>query len=403
MHILSSQNRSEFLACPQLVRFDYVNGSNSYEPTLLVKGSTLLLKYIVLGVRLQLVFATIDEYLIYGLRIFDDPEKGALLWSVCECQEEISAIVAIAKGEACQVFLFNELAVNTAWREIQVVVQGQSLECLVADSTTTCVDYSTFKYRAAHILEAIHQNIAADNILIFDIGGFNDWKPVQNHYITNRATANSLDLFDKDEGRQQEHLGLWLTDSLHPSGAHHSLQIPNGNKRRELTDIVLSHEHGSIFVESKALSIFLRDQLPNRAKLAKDMSSHIEKAVSQLRGGMRKVKAGVPITDTKGTPVEIERTHPIHAIVLIPDLDLIEDRKKYGLQFVHKFMKDTGGFLHLLDIAELLRMVQAAEMIAARGTETTPMMAFDFYLLERTKVSLEQENLCFGMLLRFED
>lgn len=403
MHILSSHNRSEFLACPQLVRFDHVKGSNSYEPTLLIKGKTLLLKYVVLGVRLQLVFARVDEYLIYGLRVFDDPEKGALLWSVCERQEEISAILAIAKGEVCQVFLFNELAVNTAWREIAAVVQRQSLECLLADATPKCVDYSTFKHRAASILEAIHQNIAADNILIFDIGGFNDWKPVHNHYITNRAVANSLDLFDKDEGRQQEHLGIWLTDSLHTSGAHHSLQIPNGKKRRELTDIVLSHEFGSIFVESKALSIFVRDQLPNRAKLANDVSSHIEKAISQLRGGMRKVKAGVPITDTKGNPVEIERTQPIHAIVLIPDLDLVEDRDNYGLQFIHKFMKDTGGFLHLLDIAELLRMVQAAEMIAARGTATTPMMAFDYYLLERTKVSLKQENLCFGMLLRFKD
>jgi len=403
MHILSSHNRSEFLACPQLVRFDYVNGSNSYEPTLLVKGSTLLLKYIVLGVRLQLVFSRVDEYLIYGLRVFDDPEKGALLWSVCERQEEISAIVAIARGEACQIFLFNELAVNTAWREISGVVQGQTLEHLVADAKTTNVDYSTFKYRAARTLEAIHQNLAADNILIFDIGGLNDWKPVHNHYITNRAVANSLDLFDKDEGRQQEHLGIWLTDSLHPRGAHHSLQIPNGNRRRELTDIVLSHKHGSIFVESKALSIFVRDKLPNRTKLAKDMSSHIEKAVSQLRGGIRKVKAGTPITDTKGNPVEIERTQPIHAIVLIPDLDLVEDRENYGLQYIHNFMKDTGGFLHLLDIAELLRMVQAAEMIAARGTGTTPIMAFDYYLLERTKMSLKQENLCFGMLLRFQD
>jgi hypothetical protein len=48
-------------------------------------------------------------------------------------------------------------------------------------------------------------------------------------------------------------------------------------------------------------------------------------------------------------------------------------------------------------------MVQAAEMIAARGNKITPMMAFDFYLMERLKKALEANTLCFEMLLRFPD
>ena len=48
-------------------------------------------------------------------------------------------------------------------------------------------------------------------------------------------------------------------------------------------------------------------------------------------------------------------------------------------------------------------MVQAAEMIAARGTKTTPMMAFDFYLMERLKKALEAGTLCFEMILRLVD
>ena len=59
--------------------------------------------------------------------------------------------------------------------------------------------------------------------------------------------------------------------------------------------------------------------------------------------------------------------------------------------------------MHLLDTAELLRMVQAAEMIAARANKITPMMAFDFYLMERFKKALEAGTLCFEMLLRFVD
>jgi hypothetical protein len=48
-------------------------------------------------------------------------------------------------------------------------------------------------------------------------------------------------------------------------------------------------------------------------------------------------------------------------------------------------------------------MVQAAEMIAARGNKITPMMAFDFYLMERLKKALEANTLCFEMLLPFPD
>jgi hypothetical protein len=56
-----------------------------------------------------------------------------------------------------------------------------------------------------------------------------------------------------------------------------------------------------------------------------------------------------------------------------------------------------------LDIAEFVRIVQAAEMIASKGSATTPMMAFDFYLLERFKLACKADNLGIEVLLRFDD
>jgi hypothetical protein len=182
---------------------------------------------------------------------------------------------------------------------------------------------------------------------------------------------------------------------------HHSPQIPKGKGFRELTDILLSYPFGSVLLESKALAIFAREDLPNRRKLAHDVSAHITKAVNQLRGGIRRLKNGAPIVSKAGAPLDIERMKPMHGVILIPDLDLIEDRKAYGLPLIEQFMKDTGGFLHFLDISELLRIVQAAEMIAARGTKVTPMMAFDYYLMERAKKTLEVGTLCIEVLLRF--
>ncbi|AXW14866.1 hypothetical protein MAFF301069_15780 [Ralstonia pseudosolanacearum] len=407
MHLLSKWNRSEFLATPQLVRFDYANGSDGREPTLLIKASTLALKYIVHGVRMQMVFSKVDDRLLYALHVFDDAEKPALLWSMAERDEELLAVRALLRGEPCQFFLFNELAVSSAWRESQLTVPVDDMESMLDRVLLGRVDYSAVKNKVHEILNAVHLGSAPDGVVLVDAKNRDDWKTAQSTYITNRLEKSTLELFDKDEGRQQENIGLWLTDSLHPSGAHHSLQVPSGKvggkQRRELTDIALSYEYGSIFIESKALSIFIRNELPSREKLAKDVSGHIEKAVAQLRGGIRKVRSGAPIMDKNGNPVEIERKYPIHAIVLIPEFALVEDASLYGRKFIVDFMEATDGFLHLLDIAELLRVVQAAQMISERSKSLTPMMAFDHYLMERVEKSGEVGTLCFEMLFRFAD
>ncbi|MGF1544001.1 MAG: hypothetical protein ACFB00_05820 [Parvularculaceae bacterium] len=118
MHILSSPNRSEFLAVPQLIRFDYGHGREGFEPTLLIKGSTILLKYIVLGARMQLAFTMCGDRLLCALKVCDDGDNGGVLWSVVEREEELNGIRGLARGEPLVAFLFNELAVNVAWKDL---------------------------------------------------------------------------------------------------------------------------------------------------------------------------------------------------------------------------------------------------------------------------------------------
>lgn len=90
----------------------------------------------------------------------------------------------------------------------------------------------------------------------------------------------------------------------------------------------------------------------------------------------------------------------MHAIVLIPEFSLIEDQAQYGRQFIAKFMEDTGGFIHLLDVAELLRVVQAAEILSKGSSKVTPLMAFDYYLMERAERTQDAGTLCIEVLLR---
>jgi hypothetical protein len=403
MHLLSAQIRDEFLAVPQLIRLDYVACQNGREPTLLVKSSTLLLKYVVSGARMQLAFALFDGNLLCALRVCDDGDQGGVLWSVLEHEQELNCIRGLAGGQPLVAFLFNELAVNVAWNDFSTLGTSDRLATLIKSAVISRVDYSTLVAAVHPMLDQLHQSGRSNsNWLTFEIGGRSDWKPVKSHFITAGASDSLIDIFDKDEGNQQEQFGIWLTDNLQSAGAYHRPQIQKCSRTRELTDILLSYEFGAVFIESKTLSILARERLPERGKLKRDIAAHIGKAFAQLRGAIRALNSGVPVTNANGDTLNIERAKPVHAIVLVPDLELVDVHTEFGAESIRDFVKTTGGFPHLLDISELLRIVQAAEMIAARGKTTTPMMAFDYYLIERLKIAIDAGTLCIEVLLRFD-
>lgn len=154
MHLLAAHYQSEFLATPSLVRLDYVQGKDGLEPTLLIKASTLLLKYILLKISMKLHFVQIGRRLLYCLEVGDNDLKPAMIWSVLEREEEKSALVALSRGEVCQIFLFNELAVNVAWATRSINV-GELLENMASAASTGSVDYEIIKEEASAIFERI--------------------------------------------------------------------------------------------------------------------------------------------------------------------------------------------------------------------------------------------------------
>jgi len=403
MHILADYYRSEFLATPQLFRIDHAHGDGGQVPTLLLKASTLLLKYIVQGSALELLLARCDERLLYGVKVVDDAEKPVTIWSIAEHSAERDALMALTHTVECPLFLFNELSLNAAWTTINLKLPHEA-SALIAGAEIGPVDHSTLMQSAAKVIDRIfvHSDANSDYCIV-PLTPKHEWKEIVNHYITNRATDSPIHLFNKDEGGQQEQLAVWLTDSLQVSGAVHSPQVPKGAGRRELTDLLLTHQYGTILIESKTFTVFNRPSLPSRDVLSGDVSKQIEKAVAQLRGAIRKLQQNAPVFDKSGVQLDVERTYPVHAIILVPDFDLIQDPKRYGKKFIADFMGATNGFLHLLDIAELLRVVQAAEEISKRGFTRTQMMAFDYYLIKRAKKTLVADMLSIEVLLRFTD
>lgn len=404
--MLSSRNRSEFLATPQLVRFSMPVGANGPEPTLLIKANSLNLKYLVRLKRFRLVFLSVGPgWLAYGIELADDPAHPAVIWSLLEHEDEVSVLEALVQRPACIVHLFNDIAVNVAWAEVDVDLRQGGLPEVIrsADLHPMTETHAVDEVRSR--LDDVHRGVLSPpGGFVLELPAVTDWHEIRNTYITNRSSRSLVSIFSDDEGGQQEEIVLWLTDNLQPIGAVKNPQVHEPGKRpREFSDLLLSYEYGAFLVESKSLSILTRENLPDRPKLSRNVVKHVRKASDQLAGGVKNLRRGYRITDVKGNEVMVERAKPPHTIILVPDLTLLADAREFGGPFLQRFYRDTGGILHFLDPAELLRIVQAAEIVSGRSETVTPIMAFDYYLIERLKQAAKNESPALHILHRFTD
>ena len=401
MHILSEHHRSEFLAVPQLLRTTMARGGSDFEPTVLIKTLSLSIKYLIRSRELQFVLMRLpDGFLGYGVLVDRDLDHPGVLWSVMEKEDERSALTALVAGSRCAVFLYNELAINMAQTEIIAQSDNNKIAHLINQANLAPEEHHFLRDSVSAKLDAfskgeMHQDLHALKPIRVD-----EWTEIRCSYITNRLKVSDVSAFSREEGDQQEKVALWLIDELIPEGAIKNPTVHHETRSRELADLLLSYGFGTFLFESKTLSVLSRSTLPAREKLTTDLVKHITKAERQLGGGIRSLKRNCRITNEGGEELEVDRAAPMHAIILVPDLSLLFDAKQFGGTFLRKFTQRTGGVLHILDLIELQRMVQAAEILERNGKEVTRMMCFDAHLLKRFKYAINLETPDFGFLLR---
>lgn len=404
MHILANRVREEFLSVPHLVRFDMANSDIGREPALLVKTRTLTIKYAIKSNRFSLiVFRLTSGSVGYAIKVYDDPEKSVILWSVVEHQNEIDAIRSIANGGPCPVYLFNELAVNLVWGLANKFSSQSDLNGLL-DNVTFCVDSALVVDEVVALLDTWKGNqCGSANYFCFGEFSIDEWREIQSIYVTNRLGRSNLSVISEQEGAQQEELALWLIDALSLQGAIKNPQVVEDGGTRELADLLMTYEKGAFLVESKGLNILDRGILPGRDRLASSVIGKVKKAVSQLKGGCKNIGRGLRLLDERGDEIQIASVAAPHAIVLVPDLGLLDDSEVASGALLREFAQEAGGYLHILDPTELLRVVQSAHTISGMSKAVTLMMAFDYYLIERFKKAIESNRANFEMILRVSE
>lgn len=227
------------------------------------------------------------------------------------------------------------------------------------------------------------------------------WNGITNHYITNQLVTSPIGILTKNEGDQQEELCTWLLDNLSPSGAYKGTVVREGKQERELTDVLINYPDGCFLIESKTLAVFERNGLPSRSKLRKNVLKNIKKALSQLQGACRNIRAGLKVTSVSGEIIPINIEMPPHCIVLVPELSLLTSDDALGGELLKDFLKQQQAYLHLLDPSELMDLMRAAGHIAFLGKKTSKMMAFDAMLIERWQKAVDLDSPDFKFIIRF--
>ncbi len=401
--ILLGDSYDEFLATPSLIRF---LDSHNTPPVLAVKAPLLMLKYLVAASDFSLFLLPLpDGGLVYAIEIADDPQSPAFVWSAIENRAEIDAVRVVLRESRCAVGLFNELAINVAATFVKFNVTEASAHELLAEGRIEAMQQDG-AVRADQIPEALNQLRTTDhrNLAGWRLTGSLDqpWDYPTSYYYSNNLTASYLSLAENDFGAQQEAVGLWLTDVFATEGAYLNPYIgrpESPDDSRELCDLLLTTEHFSLIIESKALDVLNHAQPPTRHKLHRRITKAIEKGTGQLTGALRHLRLGYQVTAEKfGRPIHVDPEKPIHLIVLVPDLTLLSDSDDLGKVFLSKQIQKTGCPFHLLDPTQLLRIVQAATIIG-KQTGVSKTTVLHRFLLNRLNYALELDTPNFDIRL----
>ena len=391
MHIPSARNQENLLAAPELIRLTTANPTVPHEPALLVKCTTLNLKYLVQS-HLRLHFVRIGtKGLVYVLEIDDGTDDRAALWSVVRFNEELLCLRRLMEYPVLQIFLYNELATNLAWTQtdLEVIPENVAALCGQVERQKPLVTLKLKREIKPQIASILAGKFNAEFAITLpkDL----TWNPIKAHYSTNESRISDIFLWDNNEGAQQEEMAVWIAEGLVEGlPAFRSPQVQETSGRRELTDILVTDGERTFIIESKALSIFSRPGLPTRSKLSADLIKHVMKASKQLIGAARNIERGSQITDSAGCNIAVNPKGSFHAIILVPDLTLFGPQSSLGAAFFCETSAAVGGFFHVLDPVVPVRMIQAANMISRKSRNSTPLMALDRYLISRAKLSFER-------------
>lgn len=318
----------------------------------------------------------------FGFRMDDNPQHPTLYFGACRNAEQVEDLCTLLTMSTFPLQIHNETFLPILHADCRIIPeQARS----VVDLLRLECDYPASQDRGLRvraldvIADSAEPNASTDarlrvsclQPLVFDETQF------LGAYVPGTGLIR---LDDPGEGNELERLGFQAFDHLCPFGAFHQPLVSDGRKRRELCDIlavsrVREHEDEGVFVvQSKVASATPETLGRTDARRGASIQKNILCAVDQLRGAIRRLRAGDQILRSDGTPVDVDPPVPELLGVVAP-LNIIERASQVGHGIVlvsdmhpgvnweavaHELLDASEAvryLFHVLDLRELQRLV----------------------------------------------
>ena len=311
--------------------------------------------------------------------------------------EELAALDALVRGQRCQIGLFGELGTNVAKTTATFSTDGALNR--FPGVFKVCDEPGLLNHKQ---LLAMYEEARLGGVVITLIveGSSLNWEPLDAYYYI-AGQPSLLSFNNQNEGDQQERLAAWLTNKLSLDGVIQQPQVRLPSGLRELTDLLVKTETGAVLIESKSLTVLGSPILPTMSRLRSNIAHHVEKAARQLTGAIRSIRKGYGLSLVDGMSIQVDRSTIGQAVILVPDLSLLEGATHLGGEFLTRLARETGYIFQIIDPADLLRVVQAAATLSRKtNSEMTESAAFDRFLFERSQYAVAAQTPALGVLFR---
>jgi hypothetical protein len=313
------------------------------------------------------------NFLCLGLRVQDEPDNPFTVCAINASDDDSASLMEILGSGTTRLHCLNELnhPVLSAHCSLEPSTAKDALDSLrpinyYLLTTVTAYEPSDFARMVECAMDCFQKHIyrstdhdegesliamTAAIPLVLDI-----WKPVKIFEVSPTAQEGPFLIDDKGEGGKLEKQAYLSLDTIYPGSTYRSPRSGN----RELIDILGFNTNFICLVESKSLSVLTVDEARSSQRRAATMTGHVSKAMSQLRGALRRLRSGDQIRDANDVPIMIrdQENLPAQAIVLLSEMYFYLDWKLIARDVVSASEDERQKALfHVMDLMELSYIV----------------------------------------------
>jgi len=334
-------------------------------PVLYLKLPSDVLKALMLDAKLALLATTVtmrgQTLDVIGISIDDVPEDPFRYYQPLTEPDQLSMLRACATAPTFHAYVLNELVIPAFETILAPVHPVESFLDNLAPITAGHPSPPIPDQEAAldAVVHLAAKASAPPESQVNPLSFLQLQRSSMEIYRLTVPPAGDFDADDKNEGGNLEQSIQVLLATRYKSGIYRSPQVDDGTSglKRELTDVLLVTPEALFLFESKVMAVLERGISATSERRAKVTTKHFKKALGQLIGAVKRIRAGAAIHDAEEHSIgSFDSAPAIHATIVVSARMAGLDFRDIAAQLV-KAGKQINACFHFLDLGELQQLL----------------------------------------------